>query len=588
MRTPIGQHKESFKLVLLTIISLSLDLILFSSPAFAQYFTINKFHSDIMIQEDSSILVKETIDVEFHQSRHGIYRELPFKYRDDLGKVITTPTRVLSVTDESGKSWKYKVQKAGHLFNIRIGDAKRYVKGNQTYVVAYKVENAILFFSDHDELYWNVTGNYWNAPIKEATATVSLTTKGKSKNLMGAGYEGRVGSKEACGVETYDNSGKFFTKRSLNLSEGLTIAFGWDKGLVFPPSSWKKFLWSLNLRENWIFLLPIFSFLYMANRWYRKGRDPRVRESVTVMYEPPKYENQPLTPAEVGTLVDEKLDPRDITSTIVGLAVKGYIKIEEKKEEGLIFDKTDYYLKKVKSHDSNLNPFEIELMKSLLPGDLPGVFISSLKNKFYTNLDLLKKTLYGELVRKKYFLRNPEQVTTSYFVSGFLIMIFGGLIFGFLMADSIVKVIIAWALTGLPILGFAKFMPAKTRAGASAYMDILGFEEFMNRAEKDKLERMGDKDLFSKFLPYAIALDVADNWARAFEGIYQDPPHWYVSPMGFRTFSPYAFTHSFNSVTSDLSSAMFSAPRSSGGGGGGFGGGGFSGGGFGGGGGGSW
>jgi len=99
--------------------------------------------------------------------------------------------------------------------------------------------------------------------------------KGKSKNLMGAGYEGRVGSKEACGVETYDNSGKFFTKRSLNLSEGLTIAFGWDKGLVFPPSSWKKFLWSLNLRENWIFLLPIFSFLYMANRWYRKGRDPR-------------------------------------------------------------------------------------------------------------------------------------------------------------------------------------------------------------------------------------------------------------------------------------------------------------------------
>lgn len=98
-----------------------------------------------MIQEDSSILVKETIDVEFHQSRHGIYRELPFKYRDEFGKVTTTPTRVLSVTDESAKPWRYQVQKAGHLFNIRIGDAKRYVKGNQTYVVAYKVENAILF-----------------------------------------------------------------------------------------------------------------------------------------------------------------------------------------------------------------------------------------------------------------------------------------------------------------------------------------------------------------------------------------------------------------------------------------------------------
>jgi uncharacterized membrane protein len=121
-------------------------------------------------------------------------------------------------------------------------------------------------------------------------------------------------------------------------------------------------------------------------------------------------------------------------------------------------------------------------------------------------------------------------------------------------------------------------------------MDILGFQEFMNRAEKDRLERMGDKDLFSKFLPYAIALDVADHWAKAFEGIYQDPPSWYVSPVGFRTFSPYAFAHSLNSVASNLSSAMFSAPRGSsgGGGGGGFGGGGSSGGGFGGGGGGSW
>ncbi|NWG04755.1 MAG: DUF2207 domain-containing protein [Syntrophaceae bacterium] len=558
------------------------------SPAIAQYFTINKFHSDIMINEDSSIVVKERIDVEFHQSRHGIYREIPFQYQDEFGKVITTPTRVFSVTDESGKSWKYQVKKEGHLVNIRIGDAKRYVKGNQTYVITYKVENVVLFFNDHDELYWNVTGNYWKAPIKEATASVSLTIKDKSKNLMVIGYEGGYGSKVECGYEAYDNSGKFFTKRSLNMGEGLTIVFGWDKGLVFPPSSWKKFLWAINLRENWIFLLPIFSFLYMANRWYRKGRDPKVRESVTVMYEPPKFDNMPLSPGEVGALVDEKLDPRDITSTIVGLAVKGYIQIEETKKEGLIFDRSDYYLQKVKAPDSNLNLFEMELMKSLFPGDLPGVLVSSLKNKFYTNLDFLKKTLYGELVRKKYFLTSPEQVTKSYLVSGFLIMIFGGLIFGFLMSSSIAKVILAWALTGLPILGFARFMPVKTRAGSSAYIDILGFQEFMNRAEKDKLERMGDKNLFTKFLPYAMALGVVDNWAKAFEGIYQEPPNWYVSPTGFRTFSPSAFTHSLNAVTSNLGSAMFSAPRSSGGGGGGFGGGGFSGGGFGGGGGGSW
>ncbi len=584
--------QKSFRFFIFFILNLNLNLILFLSPAFAQYFTINKFHSDIMIGEDSSIIVKETIDVEFHQSRHGIYREIPFQYRDEFGETITTPTRVLSVTDESGKAWKYQAKKTGPMIHIRIGDAKRYVKGNQTYVITYEVENVILFFNDHDELYWNVTGNYWKAPIKEASATVSLKTKNKSKNLMVAGYEGGYGSKEECGYETYENSGKFLTKRSLKMGEGLTIVFGWDKGLVLPPSSWKKFLWAVNVAENWVFLLPIFSFIYMFNLWYRKGRDPRVRESVTVMYEPPKFDNKPLTPAEVGTLIDEKLDPRDITSTIVGLAVKGYIKVEETKREGMIFDKTDYDLIKVKEPDTHLSPFEIELVKSLFSISPPGIrlLVSSLKNRFYTNLPTLKKALYGDLVREKYFLSSPEKVRNSYIAAGIVVLVFAILAFVFLVPNSGGKSFIAGILTGIPVLAFAKFMPVKTRAGASAYMDILGFQEFMNRAEKDRIERMGDKDLFSKFLPYAIALNVADNWAKAFEGIYQEPPEWYISSGGFRTFTPYAFTHSLNSVTSDLGSAMFSAPRGSSGGGGGgdFGGGGSSGGGFGGGGGGSW
>ena len=564
-------------------------LVLFSSPALAQDFTINTFHSNITIHEDSSFIVRETIDVTFHRPRHGIYRDIPFEYRDDLGKIITTPSHVLSVTDGAGKKWNYRVSKAGHQFNIRIGDSNRFVDGHQTYVITYRVENAILFFDDHDELYWNVTGNDWKATIQEASADVDLEVKDKSKKLWAAGYTGVFGSRESdCTFETSDNRGKFFTKKALRPGEGLTIAFGWNKGLIAPPSSWKRFLWAANLKENWVFLLPLFSLIYMANLWYRRGRDPRVREAINVMYEPPTFENRPLTPAEVGTLVDEKFDPRDITSSIVGLAVKGYVSIEETKKEGLIFETTDYYLKKLKEPDSDLSPFEIELMRSLLPPSLPGVHVSQLKNKFYTNLKTLKKVLYGELIRKKYFLSNPENVRNSYSVIGFLIIIFGGFAAVFLAPFSPGKGIFAFILTGLPVLAFARFMPAKTKTGASAYMDILGFQEFMNRAEKDRLERMGDTNLFSKFLPYAIALDVADNWAKAFEGIYQNPPDWYVSPMGHRTFSAYAFSHSLNSVTSSLSSAMFSAPRGSGTGGGGGGGGGSSGGGFGGGGGGSW
>ena len=586
-------YSKSFRLAIILFLNLNLSLILFTSPVFAQYFTIEKFHSDITIHQNSSFIVRETIDVKFHRSRHGIYREIPFKYRDDFGKIMETPMEVLSVTDGSGKAWKYQVKKMGHIVNIRIGHANKYVSGHQTYVITYKIENAILFFNDHDELYWNVTGNDWKAPIREASADVTLAVKNKSKDLWAVGYEGRFGSKEECGYETYDNGGKFFTKRNLNIGEGLTIAFGWDKGLVSPPSSWKKFLWNLNLQENWVFLLPILSFLYMINLWYRKGRDPRVRESITVRYEPPKFDNQSLTPAEVGTLVDERIDPRDITSTIIGLAVKGYIKIEETGKEGMIFHKTDYVLIKVKEADTNLSPFEIELMRSIFSTFPPGIrqFVSGLKNRFYRNLPDLKKALFGELMRKKYFLNDPEKVRKSYRVTGILIAVFGGFVLAFVTPDSMGRGFLACLLTGIVVFAIGKFMPAKTRAGASAYLDILGFQEFMNRAEKDRLERMGDKDLFSKFLPYAIALDVADNWAEAFEKIYQEPPDWYVSPGGFRTFVPSDFSHSINSVTSNLGSAMFSAPRGSGiggDGGGGGGGGGSSGGGFGGGGGGSW
>jgi len=587
-----GIKKQLSKLFIIAFLNLSLNLILLVSPGFAQYFTINRYHSDIMIDRDSSFVVTETIEVTFDRPRHGIYRELPFKYREEIGHVIKTPTRVLSVKDGSGKGWKYQVSKKDRVIQIRIGDPKRFVKSRQIYVITYEVENAILFLDDHDELYWNVTGNDWKAPIEEASANASLTLKSSSKNLWSACHTGPYGSKESqCSFDTYENGAKFLATRKLNVGEGFTIAFGWDKGLISPPSSWKKLLWAINLRENWVFLFPPLALLYMIFHWRRRGRDPKVRESLTVMYEPPKFNNQFLSPGEVGALIDERLDPRDITSTILGLAVKGYIKVEEQKEEGLIFDKKDYYIKKVKEPDADLSPFETELMRSLVPAAVPGTLVSSLKNRFYTNLDFLKKTLYGELIKKKYFLSNPEKVRNLYGGIGFFIMVFGSVIFLFLLSEVPAKSIIAAVLTGLPVLLFAKVMPAKTRAGAAASMDILGFQEFLNRAEKDRLVKIGDINLFSKFLPYAVALDVADNWAKAFEGIYQDPPDWYVSPGGFRAFNPYVFTHSINSVTSDLTSAMTSAPRGSGtggGGGGGFGGGGSSGGGFGGGGGGSW
>jgi uncharacterized membrane protein YgcG len=565
--------------------------------ASAQDFTINTFHSDIDVHEDSSFTVKESITVQFHRPRHGIYREIPFSYTDDLGNSFTTPMEVLSVTDASGRKWKTRTTNNGNVVNIRIGDPKGYVDGVQTYVILYKVmANAILFFDDHDELYWNVTGNYWKAPIKDASATVVLSARDDSADLWASCYTGAIGSREsACRYDTYPNSAEFSATRDLKAGEGLTVAFGWDKGLVHPPSS--SAVLFRKVEGNWFFILPLLSIGIMVSLWRKRGRDPRVRESVTVMYQPPKYDGKLLGPAEVGALVDEKVDSRDITSTIVGLAVKGYIRIEETKKDGLIFAGTDYYLSKLKEPDSDLGVFETDLMKSIFSGADSGVLVSDLKNKFYVHLDSLKKSLYDELVEKKFFLKNPDKVRIFYMGKAVIIAVLAILVsvsvtYAFLSAASftpfaLFKCAMAGLFAGLPVALFGRVMPAKTIAGASIYMDILGFQEFLNRAEKDRLQRMGDKDLFSRFLPYAIALDVADNWAKAFDGVYQDQPQWYVSQGGFATFNSRSFSHSVTSMSSSLSSAMFSTPRGSGITGG-SGGGGFSGGGFGGGGGGSW
>lgn len=572
--------------------SLMLAAMIMAVPicAAAQHFTIERYHADITIRKDSSLEVIETISVAFSRPKHGIYREVPYKYVDELGNSLRTPIKVSAVSDATGKPRSYKVGRRGNVVTIRIGDADKYVQGRQTYVIAYTVENAVLFLGDQDELYWNVTGNYWKAPIEEASAKVQLDVLANSDKLLATCYTGRQGSREtACSAQTEENAGAFYATRSLQPGEGLTLSFAWQKGLVSPPSAWKKFLWAVNLRENWVFLLPMATFIGMLQAWHKKGRDPIVRKAVPVAYGPPAYQDKPLSAAELGTLMDEKLDARDLTAAIVGLAAKGYLSIEEQVEEGWIFNSTAYTLRQLKEPEKDLGKFETTLMEKIFAGHSNEVQVSDLKNKFYKHLDLLKDTLYQDLVNKKYFSKSPDKVRKTYLAAGFTVSIALAIGLGLLSPDG-ARGLFAGIAAGLPILGLARFMPAKTAAGAFAHNQILGFEEFLTRAEKDRLERMDDKHLFSRFLPYAIALDVTDRWAKAFEGIDQEPPQWYVSshPSRLATFSPRAFSSSLTTMSSSLSSAMFSAPRSSGGGGGGFGGGGSSGGGFGGGGGGSW
>ncbi len=579
-----GAFRASFLVGLL----LALVMVGFAHSACAQHFTIEDYHSDIIVSDNGSVEVTETIEVVFDQSRHGIYREIPFRYVDELSDRIVMPVTVLSVLREDGSAWTYKVSKQGDVVNIRIGDADRYVRGKQVYVIRYVVSNAIMFFEDHDELYWNVTGNYWRARINRASADIRLSTDKVSSELTGACYTGRYGSNESeCAFELSKNGASFSTNRMLRVGEGLTVVLGWDKGIVSPPSSWQQFLWTANLRENWVFSVPLVVLIFMISHWYRRGRDPKVREAITVMYKPPEIDGKPLTPAQVGALIDESLDQRDITSSLIGLAIKGYVELHEIEQEGkglLSGTEKDFMLVRLKEPDDQLSLFERTLMTEIFPGESNEVYVSDMKNKFYKKLPKLHKIMFGELVSKKFFAVNPMKVKGRYGLIGFGVLIIGTFLLYQLSPYAPWKGIVAGVISGFSIIAFANAMPAKTRAGALARMDILGFQEFMNRADKDRLERMGEK-VFYEYLPYAIALDVVDHWVKTFEGILTEPPRWFVPMGGYGTFNTHNFTQSLTVATSHLGSTMFATPRGSGSS---SGGGGFSGGGGGGGGGGSW
>src|SRR5579871_228519 len=158
--------------------------------------------------------------------------------------------------------------------------------------------------------------------------------------------------------------------------------------------------------------------------------------------------------------------------------------------------------------------------------------------------------------------------------------------------ESVPLAILALAIAGIIVFLFGRQMSAKTLQGARTAVAVLGFQEFMNRVDADRLKRM-PPDTFEKYLPYAMALGVEHKWAQAFAGIVKDPPSWYAAPAGYAygtAFNPIFFTNSMHSMATDMHQVFVSAPRASSTGsgwsGGGFGGGGgFSGGGFGGGGG---
>jgi uncharacterized membrane protein len=540
---------------------------------------IISFDGEIVVNSDSTINIRENIQYDFgDQEKHGIFRFIPVKYKARGGNYNLRVSDV-KITDESGVPQNFTTSYEGENIKFQVGDADKYVSGTKNYIISYVIRRAVNYFPDHDELYWNFTGDKWLFPIESASVKVVLPENAR-ENLQYKCFQGLFGSTNECAVVAKDNILEYSSIGPLYSSEGMTIVAGWPKGITPEPT----FIQKLRdiAKDNWTLFVPIILFILMYRHWNKKGRDPKGRGTIIAQYESPDK----LTPAEIGTMLDGSADNKDVSSTIIDLAIRGFLKIKRTEEKGFLgTTSTEYTFTRLKDEDPKIN-FEKEVMEGIFGGDKEKK-LSDLKNKFFKTLSTAKSQLYESVTQKGYYAKNPNTVFGTWIaiaiVGGFFMaFVFGAFQGGWGVFSGIVS--------GIIILVFGWLMPAVTVKGAELKEKILGFKDFLSVTEKDRLKfhNAPEKNpkMFEKFLPYAMVLGVEKEWAKQFEGIYNQQPGWYEDSSG-RMFNAMILSSMVTDFNSSAVTAMSSQPSSASGGGSGFSGGG-GGGGFGGGGGGSW
>ncbi|MGH9225100.1 MAG: DUF2207 domain-containing protein [Acidimicrobiales bacterium] len=583
-------------------------------PAHAQAGeTIRSFAVTLEIQSDGSLRVTERIRYDFgFADRHGILRDIPVRYEYEPDPKFERVLRIsdVSVSASAGTPANLKIEDSGRLKRFRIGDPDTTISGVHDYVIAYTVRGALNAFDDHDELFWNATGNEWAAPID--TAAVEVRAPGAISQV--ACYQGATGSRLTCATATSDGSRATFAEGNLGPFEGVTVVVGLPKGTVNVPPPILDEKWSferafevspltvgLSTGVLGVAGIGVFQLLRKGRdrRWAGSpvdvvfgnevGREEAVplfgRPSDPVEYEPPDVGGNRVRPGQVGTLVDEVANPLDVTATIVDLAVRGYLRIEEEPKKGW-FGKGDWVLTKLKEPDDLLR-YEKKLHDGLFKGG-HVVELSDLKRKFANRLKDVQNALYEDAIDAGWFSGRPDKVRLAWRAVGVVAVIVAFVVAVLLVALTHLGLLgLPLVLCSLVLLFGAGRMPRRTPQGYAALRRVTGFRRFIEESEKERARFAERANLFSEYLPYAIVFGATEKWAKAFSGLEDElaasTAGWYVSD---RPFSTGAFSDSMDSFAITTSGTIVATAASSGS--SGFSGGGSSGGGFGGGGGGSW
>ena len=508
--------------------------LVFAAPAYAE--EVQQFSSLITVNKNGTFQTKETIVYDFGTlERHGIFRFIPLLKTNKEGKQFLLNFSS-SYPNTSEEDTTYK---------IKIGDPNKTITGVQNYTIPYTVGGGLTYFSDHDELYWNVTGNEWKVPIQNAGVTIQLPKETPLESIKVACYTGVKNSTEQnCETEVVDTQVAAYTTKPLAAGEGLTVVVSFPKGIVavleptpyvpFSETLIGKIVGALFAIASfvWYFCMPIF----MVIAWLVWGRDPKVAGPVSAWFDPPKTsDGRFLTAAETGSLIDEKVNTRDIVAAIVQLAQKGFLIIEERK-------KKDFYLVKTDMQTNSLQPFEQTLLKKLFQTEKEFRVKNSEQQETVTTVTSM---IYQSLLDENYFQNNPKTIRTIFTIIAVVA----------LFTFNIFLAIVAFL--------FGRYMPRKTKTGAEAASVAKSLKNFLVSQKPYLQFQAQEQAMFEKLMPYAIAFGVEKIWAERFKDIALAAPSWFHA-YDSTHFSSIMLANALHNSYSDFSRAATPTSSSSG------------------------
>ena len=559
-------------------------------------FIITSFTSDqtlTKIDPQGSLHIIETISVVFTDNNHGIIRAIPNDYNS---KPLNFHLNM--VTSPSGAPTQVNQSFSNNNVVLKIGDPNKTITGAHQYIIDYEVENVISFYSDYDELYWDVSGDQWQQPITDSKVILHIPTDLKLSAEGVQCFAGSYGQTEKTCTINSSLDGLTATTRNLPAAQTLTYVAGFTKGYFQTETNAEKVQDNLNPLLSLI-VLPVAALCGAFVWWWRKGRDAKGRGVIVPEYEPPKN----MLPIDAGTVLDFRTDNRDITATIIDLAIKNYIRIHETvTKRKLRKDKIEYELELIQTDWTPLRPYESDLLAGIFARQEVGekLKIGHINTQLAKVAQDIRNKVPKNLKTEGFFAESANKygIYLLIFVAIFATTL--AIIFGNKRADFIPEIIIGAIISVVTISLFWGFMSARTTKGVRIREQLLGLKMYMEMSEKDRIEKLQSPnaeyaehgpeptrtvELFEKLLPFAIVMGVEKQWAKQFESLYTSAPSWYAG----NSLSSFNSVYLANSLSSNMGSAIntsFTPPSSSGS--SGFSGGGFSGGGGGGGGGGGW